>query len=90
MLIVHVDGGLVQNIYSMEPDNSQILIVDTDTEGADPDELIHALDDNGKEMTAFIHKEKVIPMPENCEIHRFVKAYDLLISKSQILNERSH
>ena len=77
MLIIHVDGGLVQYVYSTKPEkDNSVIIVDTDTEGADDEDLTHALDDNGDDMTAFIHKETVVPLPENSEIHRFINSYN--------------
>jgi len=52
-VIIHLEGGLVQWVYSDTP--MDVLIMDSDTDGADPDEIIKYHDMDGDEGEAVFH-----------------------------------
>lgn len=55
-IIIHVEGGLVQAVYA--DSDIEIMVMDLDTEGADPERIInyHAID--GEDSEACIHFEE--------------------------------
>ena len=59
-IIIHIDGGLVQDVYiNGESNVNTAIIIDTDVEGADVDNLIKV--NNGVDMAA-VHFEKIQPI----------------------------
>lgn len=48
-IVITVEGGLVQNVYTDSGDTVEYRVLDADTEGADRDEIVetkHAFPDN--------------------------------------------
>lgn len=74
-LVVHVEGGLVQAVYTDSPLNIRVAIQDFDIEGADLDEL--ATLPNGIEFLG--HIEQAIT--DNQHVDEVFAAFDLLIDR---------
>lgn len=74
-LVVHVEGGLVQAVYTDSPLNIRVAIQDFDIEGADLDEL--ATLPNGTEFLG--HIEQAIT--DNLYVDEVFAAFDQLIDR---------
>jgi len=78
-IIVHVDGGLVQWVSSIETNDytrlQSVLIVDTDIDQADPDDLTTAKNSHGEKLQAHVHEMKIDGDASNTDIGCLVLEY---------------
>jgi hypothetical protein len=65
-LLVHLEGGLVQCVLS-EHEPCEVLIIDYDTEGADPDEISEIPQDDGTVAEAVARIDTVVVSAEFIE-----------------------
>lgn len=74
MIVITVEGGLVQGISSDDPTlvGHPVVVIDYDSEGADPDEVEQVPQGNGKveEATISSHEVGVLYKP----VAEFLKA----------------
>jgi len=77
MIVVHLDGGLVQCAFEVEDKEPlSLIVVDTDTEDcADDDALTRVKNAKGKEINAFVHEVSLDTLEEGCDIQRLLKQY---------------
>jgi hypothetical protein len=59
-IVITMDGGLIQDVFSTDPD-IEVVSVDWDCEGSDPDDLVRFTDAEGKECHAFVCLQPVLP-----------------------------
>ena len=61
MIVITVDGGLVQGVSSDDQTlvGRQVIVIDYDTEGADPDEVVAVPQDQGKTEEATIGRHEI-------------------------------
>ncbi len=61
MIVITIEGGLVQGISSDEPKlvGRQVVVIDYDAEGADPDEVVGIPQDQGKTEEATIGRHEI-------------------------------
>jgi len=56
-IVVVIEGGLVQSILADNPDSIEAVVMDYDTEGADPCDYATISQNDGSERDAFVHME---------------------------------
>ena len=61
MIVITIEGGLVQGISSDEPKlvGRQVVVIDYDAEGADADEVVAVPQDQGKTEEATIGRHEI-------------------------------
>jgi hypothetical protein len=61
MIIITIEGGLVQGVSSDDPTlvGQEVIVIDYDTEGADPDEVVAVPQDQGKTEDATIGRHEI-------------------------------
>lgn len=75
-LLIQIDGGLVRDVfYKGKGPLKNVVVIDFDTEGAEPKELTIAKDNAGKEFEAYIHTIDVKELPDDCDVERIYKEY---------------
>lgn len=76
MIVIQLQGGLVQEVFRViHGDPTAVIIVDEDTEGADPEEITTVQTKNGKTYEACIHHEEISVLPSNSDVGRIVQKY---------------
>lgn len=91
-LIIILDGGLIQEVYSTS--NTDILKIDLDIEGAQEEELSLFPDSDGNLTSAFIEPFKVDVAPDYCErVFNHIKEEDNTYSvekwKQEVQNDNT-
>lgn len=68
-LLIVMEGGLIQSIHTNDPDwNVPIVIIDYDTEGADPEDLTPVpQDDDGTTVEAWVVESSTYGMSPHIE-----------------------
>jgi hypothetical protein len=56
-IVVVIEGGLVQTILADDPDGIEAVVLDYDTEGADPGDYTTITQSDGSESDAFVQVE---------------------------------
>jgi hypothetical protein len=75
-LVIHLEGGLVQWAYKRGKGAiNGCVIVDFDTEGADPDEITSIKGEDGV-VEGILHDEGIVPLKKGCDIDKLIAAYD--------------
>lgn len=83
-LIVHLDGGLVQGVYSVgfEAD-FPVDVIDTDTDGTPDKELIvtsyadpERPQAGPQKIRAYIHSDDIPELSPTCDLHALLEAFD--------------
>jgi hypothetical protein len=74
MIVVTVEGGLVQSVSSDDPIlvGREVVVIDYDAEGADPGEIACVPQPDGKAEDALVHRHAVGRLSK--KIARFLKA----------------
>ena len=63
---IHIDGGLIQSIGVLDLDGPNMaVIVDYDTDGADPDDLTEVPQPDGTTIDAYIHLQVLQQWPDD-------------------------
>ena len=64
-IVLNMSGGLVQAIFSSDPD-TEVILVDWDTEGCDPadDGFVEITDPHGRTQLACVARREIIPLTE--------------------------
>jgi hypothetical protein len=84
-IVVHVDGGIVQNAYKA-PDMVSaykspivLIIVDTDTEGCDEGDLGSKLtttkDSRGMDVSAFVYEVQLTNLDPQSDVSKLLNQY---------------
>lgn len=76
MIVIQLQGGLVQEVFrDVTGDLTSAIIVDEDTEGADPEEITKVTLRNGREYQACIHTEEIGILPIDSDVSWIVQEY---------------
>lgn len=76
-IIVHLDS-MVQWVTERKDKDKKVtgvIIVDTDTEGANDNDTYTITDSNGRQVSAYIHEESVYANDATTEIGHLVETY---------------
>jgi hypothetical protein len=78
MIIIQLQGGLVQDIFIKGKNLTDLraIIVDEDVEGADPERITETRSADGGLLEACVHTEVIKQLPKNSDMDKIVKAYD--------------
>jgi hypothetical protein len=75
-IIVHLEGGLVQDVYLTGKGKvTEAVVMDFDTEGADPDEITAVITKDENVAEACIHTEAISRLPRDSNLDRLLKEY---------------